>query len=145
WLASRRNADLFVEELGQGLNAVDETWPGPRKKAVRFTGIDLPGMNRQNLPPLRRKRQRQTFFRGLSCAVATGGNQNDLRAGFEQIVQGDPERWLADPAENIVSAGKVNHLRNPVPANVERLQPFEQRDTRPLDFPHVCELALHLT
>ncbi len=63
----------------------------------------------------------------LLRAVTARRDQQNLRFRLHDILQMHAERRRADFAQNVFPARHVNHFRNPVAANIERLQPFQER------------------
>src|ERR1700726_1682968 len=119
-----------MESFRQNLDAGGQARAGPREIAVRFEGVDAIVANGGYRVPLIRKFHGVIFISGLLGAVAAWGNEYDVGRSLHDILQRDTKRGVTWAAENVDAAGTLNHFGHPMPANVERLQPFEERHTR---------------
>jgi hypothetical protein len=74
--------------------------------------------------------ERFVFLARLLRRVAAGGDQQDFRFSFDNILQMNPERWLAGAANRVFSSGAADHLGHPVAADVNGFEPFEKGHAR---------------
>ena len=119
-----------MQGFRQNLDARGEARTGARKVAVGFQRVNAAIANRRDCVPLVREVHGVVFVAALLGAVAARRNENDVRRGFHDVLQGDTERGLARAAENVDTAGTLEHFGHPMAADVKRLQPFEEGHPR---------------
>src|SRR5436305_1949051 len=125
-----RDGDRRIEHLCQNLDARDQPRSRTRKLPARLERIDPVVLHRPNRVPLVGQSERLVFLARLLPRVAAGGNQQEVRFSFDNILQMNPERRLSGTANRIFPAGASDHLGHPVAADVNGFEPFEKGHAR---------------
>ncbi len=122
-----------MEDLGEGLDAGGEAGAGAGEIAGSLEGEDAAIADGGNEFPAGGEGRAQIFVAGLPGVVAAGRDEENLGRGDDHLLVGDAGGGLARMAEDVLPAGEGDHLRNPMAAGEERIEPFEQGDsgTRP--------------
>ena len=84
----------------------------------------------QALPTLGEAFDRRLGYHAFEV-VATWHYHDHVGARFRDLLGRHPKRRLARAAQHILAAGLRHHLRHPVPAHVEWVEPFEAQHARP--------------
>ena len=87
--------------------------------------------HRGDFPPAVREMQGAILAAGLLGGITARGDHDDFGGGSRNFLARNAERWSAASSEPIRCTGEFDHLRHPMPAYVERLQPLEEGDARP--------------
>src|SRR5262249_47903256 len=127
------NFESRMQDLSKDFDAGDETWAGARKITVggeRVYAIVADGRDRI---PLLGEGHAAILVSSLLSTIATRSDHQNIWSGLDDVLQGHAERGRTRGAERVYSPGAVNHLGNPMTADVERLQPLEEGDARPLE------------
>src|SRR5260370_9218874 len=140
-----------MEKFGEGFDARDQARSGPRKIAVGFQAVDAAVSNGRNGVPRLGERHRLVLLAGPLGAVPARRNEQDIRRRVYHIFDGDSKRWRAGAAKDVLASSALNHFRNPVASDIERLQPFEKSHARairklrqlPLQRPEACADLLY--
>ncbi len=117
---------------GRAFRAVHDARAGPGDVGVAVHHEDPTRRGRQGdrtttagaAPRARSARARATI-------VPAGRDDDHLRRGLPQPLPADVRALLAHDAEGVRAARKGDHLRPPVARDEGRVEPFEERDTRP--------------
>src|ERR1700751_2217079 len=122
--------DCRMEQLGENFEAGDQTRTGPREVAVGIERISAAVSNRRNLLPAGWKSDGAILFTGLRCTVSARPGDQEIWLRGDHIIERHPERRAAGLAKDVAASGELNHFRNPVTADVDWLEPFEEGDGR---------------
>ncbi len=113
----------------QNRHAIGQARTGARKIAIRmYRKHAFPGGRRrfQNLGNF----HRATFGGGAFDIVAARHDDNYICARFRYFLGGHWKRRMARATQHVFAAGCVDHLRNPVPCDIIRIEPFKTQNTR---------------
>src|SRR5258708_25114295 len=115
-----------MQQLGENFEANDKTRTGAREIAAGIERVNTSVSNGRDVLPANWEINGAIFFAGLRCGVSAGRGDQDIRLRGNNIIERDPERRTARLAKSVPAAREVNHFRNPVAANVNWLEPFEE-------------------
>src|ERR1700741_95404 len=124
-----RDFDVRLEKFRKRFDAGYQPRAGPRKITICLQRVDAPAADGRHGIPLLGKIHRAILVARLLRAIAARCDKENFWRRFDDVLQRDAERWRADLAENVLPAGHVNHLRDPVAANIEGFEPFEKCDS----------------
>src|SRR5260370_13940493 len=124
------NFDRGLEKFGEGFDAGGKARAGARKVAVSLKRVHAAVSNGRNGMPRLRERHGLVFVASPLGGVAARSDEQDFRRSIDHIFDGDSKGRRAGAAENVFAPGKVDHFRNPVAADVKRLQPFQKGHSR---------------
>ena len=127
------DGDAGMEKFGEDFDAGDQARTGSRKVGVGIHVEDLVVANRGHCLPLIRKSDGSILCARLIGVVAAGSDDQNFRLGGDDFFQRDAAGGRAHFSENVATAGKFNHLRDPVAADIDWLQPLKERDARAAD------------
>src|SRR6185369_698807 len=129
-----RLSDGAVEELGEPLDAVHHTGTGTAEAAVGVDRMDAAGPHgSQTLPDgavLRIRRERHLRL-GARLVEAARHDDDDIRIGRFDLLPGQPPGGVAGARDDVVAAGRRDHLGNPVAAGKGWIEPFESQNAWP--------------
>src|SRR5271165_1418453 len=131
-LRFRTDDNLRMQNLCERLNAGNQTRPRPRKISTGVQRVHTRITHRGNSIPLFRKRHSMIFIARLLRPVTALRYQKNLRRRLNHVFSGNPERRSSLPSQHIFPARNFDHFRNPMPRHVKRLEPFENRNGRPM-------------
>src|SRR5690348_2169646 len=117
-----------MEEMREHLDPVDHARPGTREMAAGIDGEDVAGLRRRQLAPLRVGEQLTGLLRGALEVSAARRDDEDLGRPLAHCVPAHADGISALPAETVEPAGKLDHLRYPVPAAEQGIDPLEEED-----------------
>src|SRR2546427_3034624 len=116
---------LWMKHLGEYFHAGRQARPGPREITRSIHREDPALLRRGQVLPAAGKRRTSKLCGALFQGIATRHDQHHLGLHREDLLQTDAERPLARLAQNVAPTGDGNHLRHPMPRDVEWIEPLE--------------------
>src|SRR5207245_4374315 len=118
---------LWMKHLGEDFHAGRQTRSGPREITRSIHREDPALLRRGQVLPAAGKRRTSKLCGALFQAIATRHDQHYIGLRREDLLPTDAKRPLARLPHNVVPTGDGNHLRHPMPRDVEwigRIEPY---------------------
>src|SRR5882724_3750737 len=110
----RPGEQLWLDDLGQEFQAIDQTWSGAAEIVSGVHGIDPPVTHRRQIGPAWQRLHVIQLAECLGDICAARHQDHHLRLVVAYGLPGDLRRWCAVIANPIDTPSDLHHLRHPM-------------------------------
>src|SRR6266850_5374122 len=121
-----------MNQMSQKLSSLYDPRSGPSKIRVRVDRVYSSFTDSRKLRPARIVNELSRLFHYLLEIEATGRNNQNLRRPFDDLIPRDARGIFTLARERIHASGQLYHLRHPMAATINRIQPFHAEYSRPV-------------
>src|SRR5437870_4315122 len=119
---------LGMDEVRQKFRSVYHPRPRPGKIRACVHGKNPAQTNRRQILPTGKVEELGHMLQRLLQIKAAGTDDHHFRCPFEDVVPWNSYGVLSLAGEQINTAGQFDHLRYPMAAAVDRVDPFHTKD-----------------
>src|SRR5713226_2733910 len=113
-----------MNEMSQKLRAFHDSGSRTREIRISIHGIHATIAHRRQFGPARIFEQLWSLLDHLIEIEAAWRYDQDFRRPFQNIIPGNPDRIRSSATKRIDAARYVDHLRHPVAAAINRIEPL---------------------
>src|SRR5687768_18375712 len=121
-----------MNKMRQKLCAIDDSRSWASKIRVRIHSVHSLLTHSRKIKPTTIVYKPVRLFDHLLEIEATGSNNQNSRRPFHYVLPEDTNRILALGRKRINAACDSHHLRDPMPATIDGIQPLHTKHTRPV-------------